>query len=75
MENVERKGKRMTRAEIALENAVIAQDEARAALASIKRVDAAYLFSSGADYFRSVRKVAAAYRAAEERVRLAEAAL
>jgi predicted esterase YcpF (UPF0227 family) len=64
----------MTRAEIELENAVIAEDEARARLASIKRPEAAWLFASGSDYFHSVQKLTAAYFEAARRVRRAEAA-
>jgi hypothetical protein len=65
----------MTRAEIKLEAAVIAEDEARFRLASILRREAAVLFGSGSDYYRSVQKVTAAYYEAARRVRLAEEAL
>jgi len=65
----------MTNAEIELEAAVVAEDAARAALASIKRQEAAWLFASGSDYFRSVQKLTKAYFEASRRVHRAEAVL
>ena len=59
---------RLERLEAELDNAVVAQDVARAALASIKRPEAACLFFSGSDYFNSVIKVQNRYKAAEARV-------
>ena len=65
----------MTKAEIELDNAVVAQDEARASLAAILRPEAAWLWSSGSDYYDATVKLRKRYNAAEARVFRAEASL